>query len=62
MLVLWEGSPERECELPAGGWEWLNNSVVGLEEISASYCDDLTNFRENLFFFITADLCQSPLK
>lgn len=39
MLVLQEGSLEREYELPAGGWEWLDNSVVGLEESSASYSD-----------------------
>lgn len=24
MLVLQEVSLERECELPAGGWEWLD--------------------------------------
>lgn len=60
MLVLQEVSLERECELPAGGWEWLDKEVVGLEDSFASYWDDSANF--SLFFFVTGDFCQSPLQ
>jgi len=62
MLGFQEGSREREYELPAGGWEWWNNTVVGLEECSVSYCGDLTVFSKSLFFFVTLDLYQSSLK